>query len=444
MTDAPEVVICGGGIAGGALAAGLARRGISVLVLEQLDAYRDRVRGEMLSPWGVGDARQFGVDDCIYAARPSALRSWIQWDEVHHYSEAPTIDLTTTFVPGVTSPLAIHHYATCKAFTDAARDAGAEHVMGIRKLRVTPGRPPSVAFEVDGVERDVRPRLVVAAGGHAQPVARQLGLMRRGPYHHWGGGLAIEGLDGWPDAVQAFGTEGRRNFMVFPQREGRARLYLNFPESDASEFAGPEATRRFHEAFRLACLPPDLSERVLSARPVGNSAVWPSRVTIADRLDVDGVVLIGDEAGSSDTVLGTGLASALRDVRIVGQLLLESSEWSRRDFFAPYREERAHRLRRLHHTANFLAVLSCEFGPAAAARRARAWERMRQNPSYMITLMVTVAGPDRVPEFAYSEYVLERLLAPERAAPPRRRPVSGLFDAGPAGNANVPEIVANA
>lgn len=52
-----DVVIAGAGIGGSALATVLARAGRSVLVLEKKTAYRDRVRGEWMAPWGVAEAR---------------------------------------------------------------------------------------------------------------------------------------------------------------------------------------------------------------------------------------------------------------------------------------------------------------------------------------------------------------------------------------------------
>ena len=52
-----DVVIAGAGIGGSALATVLARAGRSVLVLEKKTAYRDRVRGEWMAPWGVAEGR---------------------------------------------------------------------------------------------------------------------------------------------------------------------------------------------------------------------------------------------------------------------------------------------------------------------------------------------------------------------------------------------------
>ena len=52
---APDYIVVGGGIAGGAFATVMARAGANVLVLERQAEYRDRVRGELLWPWGVAE-----------------------------------------------------------------------------------------------------------------------------------------------------------------------------------------------------------------------------------------------------------------------------------------------------------------------------------------------------------------------------------------------------
>ena len=61
MTREAEVVIVGGGISAGALATALSRCGIAVLVLEKSRVHQDRVRGEFLATWGVGEAQELGI-----------------------------------------------------------------------------------------------------------------------------------------------------------------------------------------------------------------------------------------------------------------------------------------------------------------------------------------------------------------------------------------------
>jgi flavin-dependent dehydrogenase len=63
-----DVVIVGAGIAGSALAIALGRAGYSVLALEKSTVHVDRVRGELIVPWGVAEARALGILDLLEAA----------------------------------------------------------------------------------------------------------------------------------------------------------------------------------------------------------------------------------------------------------------------------------------------------------------------------------------------------------------------------------------
>jgi menaquinone-9 beta-reductase len=312
---------------------------------------------------------------------------------------------------GARCPYAIHHYRTCESFARAAVAAGGTLRMGIRNLDIQAGPRPTVTYTWGSRRLERRCRLVVGAGGRAAPTGRLVGLRQQIRSHHWGGSLAVEGLEDWPRGVQAIGTEDRKMFFVFPQNGGRARLYLNYPSEDKHLYAGRGATERFLAAFDLRCLP--LSELLLQARPTSACMNEPSRQSWMERPYTEGVVLLGDEAGANDTVLGTGLACALRDARIIFELLLDNPHWGPA-IFEPYLRERTERMRKLNFAANLLSQLSCEFGPEVKERRRRAWDRMRKEPNYMVTLMIAMAGPDRVPDFATSDFLVERLLADER------------------------------
>jgi 2-polyprenyl-6-methoxyphenol hydroxylase-like FAD-dependent oxidoreductase len=60
-----DLVIIGGGIAGCALGRAMALNGAEVLIIEKEARYRDRIRGEVLLPWGSLEARELGIYDIL-------------------------------------------------------------------------------------------------------------------------------------------------------------------------------------------------------------------------------------------------------------------------------------------------------------------------------------------------------------------------------------------
>src|SRR5262245_18899729 len=71
MADATgdyDLIIAGGGLAGSALAIVMARAGYRVLVVEREARFRDRIRGELLMPWGSREAKRLGLYDDLTAA----------------------------------------------------------------------------------------------------------------------------------------------------------------------------------------------------------------------------------------------------------------------------------------------------------------------------------------------------------------------------------------
>ena len=61
-----DVITIGGGLGGTALAKTLSERGHRVLVLERTTEFTDRVRGEVLVPWGCAEAAKLGLYDLLH------------------------------------------------------------------------------------------------------------------------------------------------------------------------------------------------------------------------------------------------------------------------------------------------------------------------------------------------------------------------------------------
>src|SRR6185369_6327118 len=73
-----DIVTVGGGLGGSSLAKAMSEHGQRVLVLEREMNFRDRVRGEFMTPWGVAEAKSLGIyelirDNCGIDAQVSHL-----------------------------------------------------------------------------------------------------------------------------------------------------------------------------------------------------------------------------------------------------------------------------------------------------------------------------------------------------------------------------------
>jgi 2-polyprenyl-6-methoxyphenol hydroxylase-like FAD-dependent oxidoreductase len=407
-----DVVLVGGGIAGGALATQLARAGMDVLLLERQPVYRDRVRGEFLAPWGVAEAMRSDVLAPLLAAEGSAIVTRVvPYDEVFSIEEAlaRTQDLTQ-LLPEVPGGLDVSHPAACEALAATAEASGAHLVRGVSDLAVTAGTRPEVRFAEDGREQRVSCRLVVGADGRTSQVRRQLGLPLRGTaVRTFLTGLLVDGIEDWPADTSSLGTERDVHFFVFPRHGGRARLYLMYSAAQSRRFTGDRDAGSFLDCFRVDALP-SRGEEIAGARPIGPCAAFPMNDTWTDEPLAEGAVLVGDAAGYNDPIIGQGLAIALRDARMVAELLIASADWSP-ERLRTYAEERAERMRRLRFAAALVTDLRATFTPEGRRRRRRVFDLAAEADERTLPLIASLVGPERIPRHLFQPEIAGQLLA---------------------------------
>ena len=410
MRDQYDVVIVGGGIAGCGLATVVARGGKKVLLLEQTNAYQDIVRGEVMTQWGVKEAQTTGLLESLVAAGAHFTTRYVGYDELVTPEEAErtAMDLSM-LVPGVPGHLALTHTQHRQALFDAATASGAATKRGVRVKHIAAGVAPSVEFEVDGKTETAHARLVVGADGRNSTVRHACGiaLQQDRPRNHITG-LLVENAAGWDDRTETFGTNNDMFFAIFPQGSGRVRLYGVWPLAQRNRFTGPDAATSFLSMFRMSCCP--MAEHLARATPAGPLLSFLNSESRAACLAVDGALLIGDAGGWSDPIIGQGLSSAHRDVRIVSDILLSTGDWSPATF-APYEAERRERVRRIAHVSELFTRLCAEFDEPCRKRRARYFKGLGSDPAMRAIGGAISLGPDGLPADAFTSdhraYVLD-------------------------------------
>ena len=403
MGDVSDVVIVGGGIAGSALAYALASAGRSVTVLESSVEYEDRVRGEAMMPWGVKEARNLGVEQILLDAGAHVAPAWMQYVEG---LDEPAMLPMSMMIEGIPGALNMRHPDACQALIDAAAAAGATVVRGVHDVHISAGHDVAITYSSDR-PGEVHGRLVVGADGRSSTVRRQAGIaLQRDQPINYITGLLVDGLAEIPDEQDVMVGEGDQVLLMFHQGGGRARLYVCLGRSGQRRFAGHDGAAQLLAAWKPGCYP--LSGLVAAGIPAGPCATYPGDDTWTDTPYADGVVLVGDAAGHNDPIVGQGLSIALRDVRIVRDLILDGA--CQPADFAPYGRERSERMRALRLIADVVSVTYAEDADNRMARRMFFAEKMASLDADVFPLVVGfMTGPETIPGQLVNPQILDRI-----------------------------------
>ncbi len=409
MHETFDVIIVGGGLAGSSTAAVLAQARLDVLVLEREAEFRDRVRGEWLAPWGILEAEALGIRGIIDSIpHANLITRHVGYDETlaPDVAEAGGIDFVALGLPGG-GCIGVGHPQLQQALLAHAAERGATVKRGTSPAQVTPGTAPTVTYSLDGAEHTASCRLVVAADGRESSIRKSLGIeLHSTEPHVIMAGMLVDGIHDWPSDQQAIGVEDDFHYLVFPQTDGRARLYGAWDVNDKHRYSGEARERRFLESFRMSLFPEPGA--IADATPAGPLAGYPMTDTWTDEVARHGVVLIGDSAGWSDPIIGQGMSVAFRDAHMITDAIRATDDWSTATF-AAYRDERCERMRRLRYSSAGNYLIN-GFGPDARAKRVRLREKFTVDPmsSPVVTALV---GAWVLPEEAYSDDAWNALVA---------------------------------
>ncbi len=369
-----DIITVGGGLGGASLAKAMAERGYRVLVIEREQRFRDRVRGEAVAPWGVGEAHQLGIHEILKGLGGRELRWWALCLGSVRVLHRDLIETT----PQRSGWLTFYHPTMQEALLGAAAAAGAEVRRGARVTSVTPGAVPVAEVERDHRIEQVAARLVVGADGRGSAVAKWAGLPReQDPPRMLLAGLLFDGMCAPQETFYHAMSLGRgHTSFIFPQGEGRVRAYLGYhKDTIARRIQGVADVPRFVELSSRTGVPNDFYRAATAAGPL---ATFDGADSYVEHPYRDGVALIGDAAASSDPTWGQGLSLTIRDARVLRDSLLAHQDWNAAGL--AYAREHDRHYGVTHRVDTWYADLFLEIGPEADARRSRAIPLLAREP----------------------------------------------------------------
>lgn len=379
-----DLVIVGGGMGGSALALAMAGNGARVLVVERETAFRDRVRGEGMPPWGVAEARALGFYERLLDACGLELRHWSACMGPMRVER----DLVET-TPQQAPMLDFSHPRMQELLLRAAAEAGAEVRRGASVTAVITGEgeAPRVVVEHEGEVAEVSARLVVGADGRGSRVRGWAGFtVHRDPPRLLVGGVLLAGTQVPTDRMSLFQSIGRTT-IFYPQRDGLVRAYAVYHRELLSErLQGDGDLPRLVEVATLAGVP---AEWLADCRTAGPLATFEGADVWVEHPYRQGVVLVGDAAATADPSWGQGLSLTLRDVRTLRDALVRTSDWDAAGH--AYAAEHDGYYATLHAVEDWQTRLFMDVDAAADARRQRALPLLMEDPHRMPDVLIS--GP---------------------------------------------------
>lgn len=386
MSNNYDVVVIGGGIAGSSLAHCLANGGVRVLLLEAETEFKDRVRGEVLCPWGVAEAKALGVKDAFLQAGGREVRWLDQYlgsQQIEH-RDFPATTLTKT-------PLMTwYHPKMQTSLLNAAELAGAEVRRGVTVSSITPGKPPRVVHGRNGGVEEITGRLVVVADGRNSQFRRAAGFEVQREHQT----LCITGvlMDSVPlaeDTFHMFTNPALGEITVWaPQGGGRGRAYLCYWKELRARLQGDGDVTRLLQCLEWTGM---VGRYFSAAKQAGPPlATFDGADTWVAHPYREGVALLGDAAASSDPTWGQGLALALRGTRILRDALLQDGDWEASG--NEYASEQNKVYEKVRMVTSWLREFFLVTGAAADARREQAFPLIGQDPTRVPDLMFS--GPE--------------------------------------------------
>ncbi|HET8985873.1 MAG TPA: FAD-dependent monooxygenase [Trueperaceae bacterium] len=387
-----DLIVVGGGLGGSAVATAMARAGAKVLVLEREERFRDRVRGDMIDPWGVAEARRLGLGEVLERVG-HVIGPWCTTVKPLPRSER---DLPST-TPSGEDAIGFFHPELQEALLRAADAAGAEVRRGFKVAGVEPsvdgawpvvigGSPGSGA----GASQRVTARLVIGADGRDSGVRSWGGFtVTRDPPRLVLAGALVHGLASPERGGHVFFAPSDGLLaIVIPIGQGRHRVYGGYElKGGRRNLSGPASFERLLDLAKASGAPAEWFD---GAELSGPLAAFDGADHWVESPYRAGVVLVGDAAAASDPSFGCGTALTLRDARVLSEELSASDDWyaaSRR-----YAAEHDRYFGSLHTIIDWLTQMYRETGPEADARRRRAFPLFEQDRTRIPD--VVGSGPD--------------------------------------------------
>ncbi|MFD1658310.1 FAD-dependent oxidoreductase [Streptomyces caeni] len=321
-----EVCVVGGGPAGLTLAVELAKRSVSVVVLEQSGHFDRSFRGESVSPDSVWLLDQLGVLGRLEGAYQQMHRMEI----VDSGSTVLRADFRRFPYPHP-YPVEMPQPALLSALAGLGQEEYPEHFTLVRRATVNrlvraggdSGPVKGVTARTPEGEITVRAALTVGADGRFSKVREMSGLTyTKLPLDRDVVWLKLPFPPEWDDRTYRIRIRGDQHGLFIPTRPDSVRVGFNIPKGGLKELRAQGLPALYERLDRLA---PELAGSVRSEiRSWSDTSMLDIFTALVPRWSKPGLVLMGDAAHTLTPILGQGVNHAIIDAVTLAPLVRDA------------------------------------------------------------------------------------------------------------------------
>ncbi|RPH72164.1 MAG: FAD-dependent monooxygenase [Myxococcaceae bacterium] len=392
------MLVAGGGPAGCTTAAAMAQLGLRTLLADAGQDRRKQLAGELLHPIGVEELTAFGFSEVLRSGGAPIIGFAVVDGEK---------TALLPYAPG-NRGLGIEHHALVTPLLDVLEKRGDVEVRRRSRVALVSDGPDGVEVTLsrEGQSERVRTRMLVAADGRASPLRRSLGIAEQHVRLSTMIGVMVE-ASALPHAGRGhLFIGGPAPVLAYPISDSQARVMVDLPLGSS-----PERVRTEQEI--LSGVPEPLRQAILVALQREAPLVASNDTRIMDQVYKGHVVLVGDAAGCCHPLSASGMASAVRDARVLHRVMAEASNDVPRALAAYARARRPANRTRIALASSLYEAFSSDAGEMAALRSGlfRYWERSPTGLRISMSLLSTRETRMSVMAREYARVVAHGLLA---------------------------------
>ena len=316
-----DAVVVGARCAGAATALLLARRGLSVLLVDRDRRGADTLSTLALMRAGVLQLHRWRLLEALLAtgAEPIRSTSFIYGDEAITVPIKPRNGVDALYAPRrtVLDPL----------LADAAAAGGADVRYGPRLadvLRAPDGRVNGVLIEDrERVVHEIGAGIVIGADGLRSGVAQRVGAQvnREGRYSS---GVVYALWRGLPNAGNRWYYRLGTAAGAIPTHAGETCVFIAIPEARFHAEVHADMDAGYHRV--LAECAPALAQEVAGATLAERYRGYPGHPGVMRQSHGPGWALVGDAGYFKDPITAHGISDALRDAEFLARAVTRGSD----------------------------------------------------------------------------------------------------------------------